>query len=485
MCNSIIKWKPIFILALQSLSVFALIAIPPDISIFAQKKPNPPPAAQPVATPSPAVEQVIELPQIAARAEELDQWLHEMAGRLAPDPTLNSIEQSLPEQEGYLRARRRDVDELIAGAPTLNELKDAEQDWLEAREQYAGWRNLLIERVKIVEADARSLADRQTLWTATLSQVGSANPIKEVLDRIRNEIKAIQSTRSKLNQQLTFLVTLQNRVSQQDQLLTDVVGQIDRAKEQLERSLLNRDGPPLWRTGWIAGGELASDSSLRRSLNNAMTRAWDFLKARRRTVSAIFVFFIIALGINLLLTHVIIGELRMESGRAAHLFRHPISLALLTSLIVALPLLGPAAPALIRSLLILLFMAPVLRFLPALIGPAARPLLYLLVSFGLTVGIWEILAVSQFPKREITALLSLAAIAAGAWLMRPARIYRLEPSDRKVALIIIATCAILVLITGSLLANIFGFVALSRVLRAGTTHSAYFAVILYTAYIAT
>ncbi|MBO0721762.1 MAG: mechanosensitive ion channel [Blastocatellia bacterium] len=472
-------------LALQSISVFALIAIPPDTSTLAQKKPIPPPAAQPVATPSPAVEQAIELPQIAARAEELDRSLREMSERLAPDPALNSIDQSLREQEASMRERQRQTDELIAASPTIVELKDAEQDWRAAKERCNGWRRLLTERIKAVETDARSLTDQQALWSATLDRLRGTNPIEAVLDRVRTVINEIQSTKSKANRQLTFFVTLQNSVSQQDQALTDVLDKIGRARAELERSLLDRDSLPLWKAASTEVGDQSTDASLRRAVKRASTHAQEFLNAHRRTVFALFIFFIVTLGINLILRRDVIRDLQAESSRAAHLFRHPISLALLASLIVALPLVSTGAPALVRSLLIILFMAPVLRFLPALISPAARPLLYLLVGFGLTVGIWEILAVGEFVKREITALLSLAAILAAVWLMRPSRINILESSERRGSLVVIASSVTLLLITGSLLANLLGYVGLSRVLRGGTIHSAYFAVILYTAFIAT
>jgi potassium-dependent mechanosensitive channel len=473
------KWKFLLVLALLCASGFLLMLRP---HAFAQRRAIPPsqPPSQPIATPSPAAEQAIELPQIVARAEELNILLREMTERLAPSPILNSIDQSLRSQERSIRARQRDANELIAAGPTLVELQGLEQDWQATKDQYNDWSRALTERVKAVEADARSLADQQAQWRATLDQIRGAHAIKAALDRIRTALNEIQATRSKANEQLTLLVTLQNRLSQQDQVATDVLAKISQAKEQLQRGLLERDSPPLWK----AGSDQAIDPSLRRSLSGAVTRAQEFLKTRRRTVSAIFVFFIAAVGITLFLRHRVIDQTGEESGTAAKLFRHPISLALLGTLIVILPL-SADAPALIKSLLVVLFLAPVLRFLPALIGPAARPLLYLLVVFGLTVGIWEILGVRQFLKREVMAVLSLAAMALGAWLIRPARIRRLQPSVGKASLVIISTRAALVLIIGSLLANLFGYVALSRVLRAGTIHSAFFAVILYTAFIAT
>jgi potassium-dependent mechanosensitive channel len=465
----------------------ALLVLPSQA--VAQKKakssvtPTPQPQAQPVPTPSLAAEQAIQLPQIVARAEELNLLLREMTERLAPDPVLNSIDQSLLSQEELIRARQRETDELIAAAPTLTELQGLEQDWQANKNQYAAWRKTLTDRVKVIEEDVRSLADQQAQWEATLNQIQDPNAIEAVFDRIRTALSEIQAARSRANERLTLLVTLQNRVSQQDQVVTDNLEKIRQAKAQLQRSLLEPDGPPLWEASSRRQSDQVIDASLRRSLSRAVIRAQEFLKARRRAMTAIFTFFLAVLGINLLLRHRVLSRASTEPGTAVHLFQRPVSLALLTALIVALPL-SSDAPALIRNLLAVLFVVPVLRFLPPLIHPAFHPLLYLLVVFGLTAGIWEMLGVPLVLKREVLAGLSLAAIAMGAWLIRPARIRQLQPPVKKGSVVIIAAQAALALVFCSLLANLFGYVALSGVLRSGAALSAFFAVVLYTAFIA-
>ncbi len=88
-------------------------------------------------------------------------------------------------------------------------------------------------------------------------------------------------------------------------------------------------------------------------------------------------------------------------------------------------------------------------------------------------------------KREVSAGLSFAGIALGLWLIRRARIHRLSRSGQMASPVMIGARAALVIVSGSLLANFFGYLALSRVLRSGAILSAFFAVVLYTAFIAT
>jgi potassium-dependent mechanosensitive channel len=438
--------------------------------------------AQPAASPDQAAEQAIQLPEIVARAEGLNLLLREMNERLGPDPTLSSIDQFLGTQDELIRARRHEVDELIAANPTLVELQELEQDWQAKYKQYAAWSETLTARVKAVEEDVRTLASEQAQWEATLNQIKGADKIKAVVDRIRNSLHEILATRSKANERLTLLVTLQNRVSQQAQAVTDVLESIRQAKAQLQRGLLEPDALPLWEVRSRRENEESLDIPFRRSLRGAMVRAEEYLKTRRLAVSAIFAFFLAALAICIVLRHRVLRRTPEESNTAVHLLQHPISLALLTTLTIALPFTANM-PALLRNLVAVLFVVPVLQFLPSMIHPAFRPLLYLLVVFGLTVWIWEMLAIPMAVKREVSVGLSLAAIALCAWLIRPARTRPLQPYARSVLLVIIGARAALVLILGSLLANVFGYVALSRVLRSSAILSAFFAIALYTAYI--
>jgi small-conductance mechanosensitive channel len=143
------------------------------------------------------------------------------------------------------------------------------------------------------------------------------------------------------------------------------------------------------------------------------------------------------------------------------------------------------APTLIRTLVAVQLVPTILRFIPLIIRPPFRPLLYLLIVFGLMAGILEMLVIPLVLKREISAGLSFVGIALAAWLIHPARISRLQPPLQNTSPVIIGARAALVLIIISLLANVFGYVALSRVLRSGAILSTFFAVIMYTAFVAT
>ena len=119
-----------------------------------------------------------------------------------------------------------------------------------------------------------------------------------------------------------------------------------------------------------------------------------------------------------------------------------------------------------------------------LIRPSFHSLCYTLLLFGLTAWAWESIVTQSGLKRCGLAVLDAAVIAIGAWLTRRAQ-QQLQPLHGRFRLILIVTSLSLVLILCSLVANVLGYVGLSRVLRSGTFLSVYSAVALYTAYVVT
>ncbi len=472
------------------LSTFsAIIALPGQV--VAQKKarpktsPSPLPQVQPVAIPNPLPGLAIPLPQIAPRAEELTQQLREMDDRLTLDPTLSSIDQTLRSQEGLIGEKRRELDELIAITPTRTELQDVEQEWLAQKALYSTMSKTLTERAKKVEEDVRFLEKQQAEWGAALNQIQDPNAIETVYERIRNVLSEIQNTSIKASELLRSLLALQDQVSQQNQVVLDALKSISQAKARLQRSLLDPDSPPLWKVASQEPSDRSFDHLVRLSFNRNLARTREFFEARRYIGLGILSLFLVALAAIFAIRQQIPGwiEKHPDAVKSIQPFQRPVSLALLTVLMVILPMMT-TVPAQIRTLVILLFLAPVLRLLVPLIKPVFRPLLYVLVVFGIAGWIWETIVTSPGLKRWGLAALNMAVIGVVAWLTRRAR-RQLQPSDRKARLVIIAIYLSLALILVSLTANVFGYVGLSRVLRSGTVLSVYSAVVLYTAYLVT
>jgi potassium efflux system protein len=449
----------------------------------AQPSPTPQPQAHPTSVPSPTPELVIPLPQVAARAEELRRQLQEMDARLTLDSTLNSIDQTLKAQEFALSEQQQELDELIAIIPTHAELIYLEQKRLKQKELYAASTKTLTERSKSLEEDARFLEQRQKEWRTLLHQVLERDAIEMVVELIRNALEGIQKARTKADELLKALLADQEKVSQQNQKTLEALRRISQEKARLQRSLFKPDSPPLWRAASQSPSDHRLDHRIEFLFKRNLARTKQFIGARRYPSVGVILLFLILLPIMFAVRgrvpHWV--EKRAEIANLIQPFSRPCSLALLIVLTVILPA-TPGAPAQIRTLVIALFLGPVIRLLAPLIKPTFRSLLYGLVVFGIAMGAWEVLVSSPALKRWGFFTLSVTLIVVFVWLAHRAR-SRLPSLDRKSRLVILVIRSSLGLILISIAANVFGYVGLSRLLRSGTILSAYAAIVLHAVYL--
>jgi potassium-dependent mechanosensitive channel len=451
--------------------------------LWQKKRPSPPPKVEPTATPAPISESAIPLPQIIPRAEEAVQKLHAVNERLAIDSTLTSIDQTFKSQEAVIREKQIQLNELIAITPTRSELQDVEQEWHAYKELYDSTLKKLTGRAKAVEEDVKFLDKQQAEWEAVLKQTLDPAAIDPVIERIRNVLSETGDTRKRATEILRYLLVLQDQVSRQDKLVQDAMMKISHERDRLERDLLDPDSPPLWEAAAITASAQSINHMIRLSFNRNLARTREFIKARRYTGLGILSLFLAALAICFTIRHQIPGWMKRHPDFISPIypFQRPISLAILIVLMVLLPMMV-STPAQIRTMMVLLSLVPVMRLLAPLIRPGFRPLLYVLIVFGVTSWLWESAVASSELKRWGLVVLSIAVIAIVLWLTRRAR-REIGPADRKARLIINAIYLSMALILISLMANVFGYVGLSRVLRSGTVFSIYSAVLLYAAYI--
>ena len=465
----------IFVLFILS----ALIALPGQTA--AQKKiqpgasPSPQPQVQPVAI------QSIPLEEVELRADELIQKLQEMDDRLL-NPTLSSIDQKLKSQEELIGEKKHELDELMVITPTHYELQDLEHEWLAQKAFYSTLRKKLIDWAKGVEEDLQFLKSRQAEWGATLNQIQDQKAIEMVSDRIRNVLSEIQNTSRQANERLRSLLALQDQVSRQNLVVLDTLKKISQAKARFQRGLLEPDSPPLWQAATQKPSNMPLYHQVKLTFSWNFARTLGFIKTRRYPGLGISLLFVVALVITFAFRHRILGSIENRPDIMTYRpLQRPVSLAIFTVLMVILPL-TIYMPLQIRVLVILLSLAPVLRLQAHLVRPIFQALLYVLVVFGLTAWIWESVATSMELKRWGLAILSIALMATVVWLAPRAR-REFQPADKKGRLFVITIYLSLALILISYLADVFGYVGLSRVLRSGTVLSIYTAVILYTAYL--
>jgi small-conductance mechanosensitive channel len=428
--------------------------------------PAQPEAATQAVTPAAAQvpRQPIPLAKVADRAEKLDRLLQEISTQLAPEADLLESERKTEQAAEEIRHRVIEGKDLIANNATPMELEDERRYWRVRNQEFTAQRKLLTERATLLEEHMRLMDSEQAEWTATWEQIHKTPGIDAVIDRVRRELDGIQATRAQILEQLNLVLTLQNQISQQDQIISDAVVGVRQTQEGERSRLFRQDSRPLWKSGPAREGELGVGSSFRRSLDHSFAAAEEFLGANKLNIVILLVFYVLVL--------VGVFELRVRSarngtvntsGEAEVLLARPFSVALLVVLLGGTEL-ATSAPVGIAFLFYLLYIVPVLRLLVLLVQPKLRTFLFVLAAFYSLVGANLVLRVPPVLRREVYALLMLSALVSFGWLSRPFRTREIAMSRGRYRIFMIGIRACLALLALSLSANIFGFFALSQVL---------------------
>lgn len=449
---------------------------PYSIPVFAQTAPTPRASAQPSpSTPpeAPKSQHTVPLPQIVAETEALTRLLSEIEQRLDPGLAVRGVGPALTRLEQEVNEGKREVQVTIAEAPSLTELSALETNWRARLDPYEKWQKELTERIRLLEGDLRLLDERQAQWQATIDRIESDAALKEIVDRVRSKIADIQTIRSKITELTSEIVVLQNKISLQEQMVSETVGTITEAKWVLQRSLFIPDSLPLWKTD--SGGANVFKASHRRGL----TRFAQFINDKPSAVYAPLIVFGAALFLAIRLKRRLpsLTEENLIPAECTHIFSCPVSLAMLAALMATT--IGPPMPVMMRNLIALLLLVPFVRLFLPLIRPAWRPLAYGLAAFWLISAVVEASVATDQMRRATAVVLDAGAVVMFGWLARRSRRSGVKLGKEAVLTLLAVRIGLLILL-GSLVGNVLGYTALSQVLRVGTVLSSYLAVILYT-----
>jgi potassium efflux system protein len=417
------------------------------------------------------VDQPIPLPQIADRAEQLDRLLQEINNQLIPKSESLESERKAEAQAAETRRRALQTRDLLADDPTSLDLEDEQRYWRTRSLEYAAERRLLTLRAGKLEAQIQTLEDQQRDWVATWIQFHETPGIETIVERIKQQLDKIDAARAQVREQLNLVLSMQIRVSQQDQQVQDILLRARQARERERGHLFELDGRPLWEARDSQSREQNIGASFRRSVDRAFTSAMEFLGAHiPATITLAILYFLSLLGVFKLRRYVARAARPEVPANAPQVLARPFSVALSVWLLGALIGTGQnvaLAPIGIAFLFYLLYVVPVLRLLTLLIESRFRMLLYVLATFYALCGFYLLIQLPAFFRREVYVLLILAALVSFAWLARTSRINSTLGQNRKARILWIGICVGVALLGASLVANVIGFVSLSQVLGLG------------------
>ena len=409
----------------------------------------------------------------------MDQLIQEISNQLASTTGLLPSKDAAKAQDKVISDRLQQVEHLLDGNPSTLELRDEDLYWSTLSQQYAAQRKLLKTRAADLEDQIRLLEEQQVQWQSTWDQIHNTPGITAVIDRTRQELEAIQITRQRAKEQLSLVLTFQNQVSQQDKQISDVLTKLEIAQERLRGRLLERDSHPLWEPRELRKADQSVSMLFRRPNDRQISSTGDYLRAKKGRMFAVLCLFVFGLMTAFKLKrYVRSGTPPGVSPEAAEVFAHPFSIALLLSLLGIVGQLG-IVPSDMAIVVYLLGLILTLRLFPPLLEPELRPFLYTLAAFNLLEGVRVLIPYHPVLTREISVITVLAAIVLFVWLARRTRLRQPQISGRRPIAMVVGFRVGVFLLVASLAANIFGYVALSLVLRRGALIGAFIAAAFY------
>ena len=434
--------------------------------------PLPTPHPSPTLPPNPLS---IAAPQIGAEAIQLNQRLRTLHERIMSNESTNDIEKRITEVKASTDEKSQETQTIIRYGAILTELEQSLQEWQALTKEVGRLSERLINELTSLDNDLRALKSDELRWSATGTETRNQEFQPELIELTNKAITDLTQAVKLVEDRRTRLVSLQPLIAKQDDIATTQIEDLKKAMAASQRSLLERESPPLWKVQFASQPEDGFVSLLRRSYAGDFRRIKAFASSKRTILSFVG---LLTIGAFVLFA----GLRRLQKSQPAEsdvakrdeIFGRPLSLALLVGMVVIMPLLHDA-PKGVRGLVYLIGVVPMVRLLLPRLENLQRQML---VTSIVSLLVWQFIIIPQLPlwiKRDLLEIFALSLVTWLAWLLHRAR--------GKHVTTIVATIggyvAILLLVI-ALLANLFGYVGLADLLIQATLVSSYRGVALYT-----
>jgi potassium efflux system protein len=457
--------------------IVAALLVPATAS--AQETPKPA-AADASAKPKPE-DLAIPLVEISQRAEGTAKIVSAAINALPKDESVASVTEQIPEIEKSLLERRSELDQALASDQNRERLEDYQADWSQALTQLNAWRDELGPLILKIESALESLSKEKVIWERTRKEAEGADSPDSIVKRIRITLSEIDKAIATVSASRSTLLTLQDRVVQQDLLASAAVEQIEAAQREGRSGLFERNAPPLWADlREIRPGEHMEElrTSIRRDLENLR----EFAAASGSQFLLDLLIFIVVIRYAFAVKRRLVNPVEgiPPIGNSGELFERPVSIAVLTSVLFARLVHGPP-PIAFTTIISLLMILPLVRLVPLMLPKNIRWVVWAMAGLVAISRARLILNESPLASELLFALESFGMIATLLWLMRPSLLQEIPADAHIPRLLGTGMRATLLLLAVSILSGALGFRDFASLVGSATTSSVYAAMILYAA----
>ncbi len=494
-CESNSRWRQVLVFSLGTvIAITALLAVARGQQTSAPPAASPAPSAEasPIAT---AVPTPIPLAEMIEQAEIASANLRNIEADLASDQTTLTVEAELPVLMQEIGTRLEENEKTLISRPSLETLKDLETEWKALTEKLTVWRRDLRTRATSLDREATRLAQLEQTWLKTLAQVESnqtpsgqgdqpAGPFApaEILQRMQSVIAAIRRTRDAVENRRGQILTLQNRVAEQDARIAGAVASVRQVREETINSLFVKDSPSIW-TAELWSRPL---QNLLQDSQNTFSTQWSTLSTYAQRQRPRFIFHALIL-VSLIAALYwarrrvqpwVVAEPSLEG--VARVFNVPVATALVLSILMS-GWVYPQAPRMLSAILGAAALIPTIIILRQLVERHLFPVLSALVVFYLI----DLLRTISIALPLVSRMLFLAEMFGGLifilWLIKSKQLPEVRDAERSWLWEIVRLGAGIagVVFLAAFVANALGYVRVADLVGNAVLRSAYVAVILF------
>jgi small-conductance mechanosensitive channel len=430
---------------------------------------------------SPPEDLAIPLVEVSQRAEQTALVLSKAAATFPQTPDVAEIEEQIDETERSLAMRRRLLERNLESGGHRGRLSDISTEWEQTLSQLDGWRKTLAPKLLKVESAIESLMKEQRVWERTREKAKGADSPETITKRINTTLSELNDAIATARERQSSLLTLQDRIVQQDLLATASRDRIRTAQRESRSDLLERDAPALWRDLF---GVQPSDH-----IDDTRTSiAEDLRKLREFAATSGSRFLLDLLIFIVVIRYAFAVKRRLENpieglpaiGRSGELFQRPVAIALLATILLARLVHGPA-PVGFTTLFILGLLVPLVRLVPLLLPPQMRWVVWAIAALLVLSRARLIVHDAPLAGEFLFILEAVGMVAILLWLMRPARLQEMSASTHVPRLLASGMRATLVLLSLAIFSSALGFRSFGLLVGSATLTSVYAAIILYAA----
>lgn len=445
------------------------------------------------------------LAALSSEAESAAGELTDLTNKFVADGITAEIDQEsgLWSRQREIDGRLKETDGILAGAPTLENLRQQQAALNEDQRQLTEWADQLKHRDDVLLDGIRKLETQRTKWSAYQDELAairvnrqattaaatttSATQPADVLGRFTQRVDTVLKQNSDLAQRYEWehtriSDTLTLTISGIQLSVKDSLTAINVAQRQARDRLLYRDSPGLWTALLhpMVYGDVTEQGTNTLTSQSLAIRNYTLRQWRAILLHAAIVTVLAATLIYLC------NRTKQWTGSdptllaATRVFNTPIATAITASMILT-PWIYIAAPRLFWGIVGTAALVPTIMVLRPLIAKSLQPLLYGLAAAVFVNLLLSVVAALPLVYRSLQLVQMGGAAVFFLWFLRTRRGTTDDPNRPPLPrwAVLGARLGLAITVFAGL-ANVFGYVSLSRLIGSGLITAAYLGVLLDT-----